>query len=42
MTHKILPTGLHAITRNGIVEIYTENEYSQLSWWQAIKIKYDL
>jgi hypothetical protein len=41
MTHKILPTGLHAIIRNGNVEIYTEKEYQHLEWWTKIRLKYN-
>ena len=38
--HKILATGLHALTINGRVYIYTEQEYEYLTWWQLVKIKY--
>jgi len=38
--HKILPTGLHAITINDRVHIYTEQEYQHLSWWKIVKMRY--
>lgn len=38
--HKILATGLHAITINGRVYIYTEKEYEHLTWWELVKLKY--
>jgi hypothetical protein len=41
MTHKILPTGLHALEVGGRVHIYTEKEYQHLSWWNLIKLKYN-
>lgn len=40
--HKILPSGLHAITVNGRVHIYTEKEYEHLTWWQMVKLRYQL
>ena len=38
--HKILATGLHAITINDRVHIYTEEEYQHLSWWKIVKMRY--
>jgi len=38
--HKILATGLHAITINGRVYIFTEKEYQHLTWWELVKLKY--
>lgn len=41
MTHKILPSGLHAITdKNGRIHIYTEQEYQHMNWWIKVKHKY--
>lgn len=43
MTHKILPSGLHAITDSkGRIHIYTEQEYQHITWWLKVKIKYNL
>jgi hypothetical protein len=38
--HKILATGLHSITINGRVHIFTEKEYEHLTWWELVKLKY--
>ncbi len=39
--HKVLATGLHCITdKKGRVHVYTEKEYSLLTWWHKIKAKY--
>ena len=43
--HVILPSGLHAIqykNKNGTsrVEILTEDEYQQMTWWDIMKLKY--
>jgi len=41
MTHKILPSGVHAVIReSGRVDIYTEAEWQHLSWWEFIKLKH--
>lgn len=43
MTHKILQTGLHAIIDNkSRVHVYTEKEYTHLTWWEKTKMKYNL
>ena len=43
MQHKILQTGLHTIIDNkGRVHVYTEEEYTHLTWWEKTKIKYNL
>ncbi len=43
MQHKILQTGLHAIIdKKGRVHVYTEKEYTHLTWWGRIKMKYNL
>jgi hypothetical protein len=43
MIHKVLPTGLHSlIDKNGRVHIYTEKEYTHMSWWKKVKLKYKL
>jgi len=43
MQHKVLPTGLHTIIdKKGRVHVYTEKEYTHLTWWSQIKIKFNL
>jgi hypothetical protein len=43
MIHKVLPTGLHSLIDNrGIVHIFTEEEYTHMSWWKKVKINYNL
>ena len=42
MIHKVLPTGLHTISYNGVVWVFTEKEYSHLDWWFFVKLKYNL
>ena len=42
MKHKILPSGLHAITINNKVHIYTEEEWQHFNWWNLVKLKYNL
>ncbi len=43
MIHKVLPTGLHSLIDNkGRVYIYTEKEYTHMSWWKKVKINYNL
>lgn len=43
MIHKVLPTGLHSLIDNrGRVHIYTEEEYTHMSWWEKVKLKYNL
>jgi len=43
MTHKILQTGLHTIIdKKGRVHVYTEQEYTHLTWWDRVKLKYNL
>lgn len=43
MKHKVLPTGLHSLIDNrGRVHIYTEKEYTHMSWWKKVKLKYNL
>jgi len=42
MEHKIV-NGLHCIIdKRGRVNVYTEKEYIHLTWWNKIKIKYNL
>lgn len=41
ITHKILPSGVHAVIRkSGRVDIYTEAEWQHLSWWELVKLKH--
>jgi len=43
MQHKVLSTGLHTILDDkGRVHVFTESEYTHLSWWKQIKIKFNL
>jgi hypothetical protein len=45
MIHKVLPTptGLHSIIDNrGRVHIFTEEEYTHMTWWTKVKLKYKL
>jgi len=43
MIHKVLPTGLHSLIDNrGRVHIYTEEEYTHMTWWEKVKLKYNL
>jgi hypothetical protein len=43
MIHKVLPTGLHSlIDKKGRVHIFTEKEYTHMSWWTKVKLKYEL
>lgn len=40
MIHKVLPTGLHTIIdETGRVYVYTEEEYTHMSWWKKVKSK---
>jgi len=41
MKHKIV-NKLHCIENNGRVNVYTEKEYQHLTWWQLVKLKYNL
>lgn len=42
MEHKIV-NGLHTIIDSkGHVHVYTEREYTQLTWWSKVKQKYNL
>ena len=42
MEHKVLSTGLHIISHQGLVQVFTEKEYSHLEWWFFVKLKYNL
>ena len=43
MKHKVLPTGLHSLIDNrGRVHIFTEEEYTHMTWWEKVKLKYNL
>jgi len=41
MKHKILWTGLHTLEVSGRVNVYTEEEYQQLCWWDLVKFRYN-
>ena len=41
MIHRIV-NGLHILESNGFVNVYTEKEYSHLTWWDTVKLKYNL
>lgn len=42
MEHKVLSTGLHTILdKQGRVHVFTESEYTHLSWWRKVKMKYN-
>ena len=41
MIHKIV-NGLHILESNGFIEVYTEEEYNHLTWWDKVKLKYNL
>ena len=38
--HIVLASGLHCIHIGNTVNVYTEKEYQQLTWWKYIKMKY--
>jgi hypothetical protein len=43
MIHKVLPTGLHSlIDDRGRVHIFTEEEYTHMTWWTKVELKYKL
>jgi hypothetical protein len=41
MEHKII-NKLHIITVGKRVNVFTEKEYEYLTWWQMVKLKYNL
>ena len=43
MKHKVLETGLHCITnKKGKVYDFTENEYQHLTWWNLVRLRYEI
>jgi hypothetical protein len=43
MKHKVLSTGLHCITNSkGRVYVFTEKEYQHMSWWQSVRLRYEI
>jgi hypothetical protein len=43
MKHKVLETGLHCITtKKGRVYVFTENEYQHLTWWNLVRLRYEI
>lgn len=43
MKHKVLETGLHCITnKKGKVYVFTENEYQHLTWWNLVRLRYEI
>jgi len=41
MKHRIV-NGLHVIEVGGRINVYTEEEYTHLTWWNKVKIKFNL
>lgn len=41
MIHRVV-NKLHIIEVKGRVNVFTEKEYEHLTWWQLVKLKYDL
>jgi hypothetical protein len=38
--HIVLGNGLHCIHVGERVNVYTEEEYQELTWWKKVKMKY--
>ena len=41
MKHRIV-NRLHVIEVDGRINVYDEEEYTQLTWWNKVKIKFNL